>query len=222
MTTQHIRVDRTDKIQKALSGYSGRVESLLSQKKVRTSADMIAALDDFLGALFALLFARQSSFQDRMKQPIEVDAVVRRSRQLSKGEIKSTGPWIAGFHFNSAIYRLAAAYHRVLKVVTGNPDTGERVDILRCVAERRFRSWTGAAWSHTDLDEVLGQVNKLKHSRGVFYRRTVKYDQAMNSANELLELTEAWSKRKKYDALTLAADSRRCNREPLRLKPAGV
>ncbi len=189
-----IVVDRKNKDQKALTGYGSRVERLLVQQSVTTSPHMVAALDDFLGALFALLFARQGGFVDRTSHAVEVAAIVRRAGQLTKGSIKADGPWMAGFHFNSAVFRLAAAYHRVLKVVTGNPDTGERVDALCKPAETLYLKWTGVAWSHDELDKVLGQVNKLKHSpKGVFFKRSVKYPQAMAAANELLTLAEAWA-----------------------------
>jgi hypothetical protein len=94
-TTEYIGVDRRDPTQKALSGFGGRVESLLGQKKVQASPHMIAALDDFLGGLFALLFGKQGGFQDRTKQPIQVAAVGRRSTQLSKGQINAAGPWMS-------------------------------------------------------------------------------------------------------------------------------
>jgi hypothetical protein len=181
-----IKVDRNDPDQKTLSGYGNRIATLLGKRRVQSSPHMIAALDDFLGALFALLFARQGKFVDRTRQPIEVDAIERRAMQLADAAIKSEGPWLAGFHFNSAIYRIASAYHRVLKVVTGDPETGGRVKDLRPAAEKLFSVWTKQSWSHDDLDKVLGQVNDLKHRHGVFYRRTVKYSQAINATKELL------------------------------------
>lgn len=197
---EYAEVDRKDPIQKALSGYGSRVATLLSQEKVLKCPQMIAALDDFLGALFALLFAKQGHFVDRTKQPIEVGAIIRRTEQLTTGRINRAGPWMAGFHFNSAMFRIAATYHRVLKVVTGDPETGDRVATLRPTAEELYLKWTKRAWSRVDLDKVLGQVNKLKHSQGVFYRRTVKYSEALNSVNELLGLVEAWARTKKYQA----------------------
>src|SRR5689334_12318504 len=108
-TSTLIKVDRKDPEQKALTGYGSRVATLLGKRRVQSSPHMIAALDDFLGALFALLFARQGKFVDRTSQPIEVDAIKRRATQLADAAIKSEGPWLAGFHFNSAIYRIASA-----------------------------------------------------------------------------------------------------------------
>jgi hypothetical protein len=32
-------------------------------------------------------------------------------------------------HFNSALFRIAAVYHRLLKIVVDNRDTGETVDV---------------------------------------------------------------------------------------------
>src|SRR5258708_29903664 len=192
-----IMVDRSDSVQKAITGYAGRVASLVALRSIQTSPHMVAALDDFLGALFALLFAHQGGFVDRTNRTIEVAAVGRRAVQLRDAAIKPDGSWMAGFHFNSAIYRIAAAYHRVLKVVTGDPETGDRVEVLRPVAEKLYLDWKKSAWSRSELDRVLAQVNKLKHRDGVFRRRTVKYGQAMKSVEELLALIEAWSVQKK-------------------------
>lgn len=46
--TESIQIDRTDGIQKTLSGYGGRVATLLGLKKVKASPHMVAAPDDFL------------------------------------------------------------------------------------------------------------------------------------------------------------------------------
>jgi hypothetical protein len=96
---------------------------------------------------------------------------------------------MAGFHFNNALFRLAAVYHRALKVALGVPAGGEMVDALRTRASARY-----ATWSRQNLDKIHDQVNTIKHSsRGQFDRRKVKYTHAITATHELLDLIESWA-----------------------------
>ena len=56
--------------------------------------------------------------------------IVRSADYGSNGQIRLDGAWMAGFHFNSAIMRLSAVYHRFLRVITNNHQKGEWVDDL--------------------------------------------------------------------------------------------
>lgn len=92
---------------------------------------------------------------------------------------------MAGFHFNSALFRTAAVYHRILTIVTAQD---AYVPVLRTAAQALYPGWTSI-----NLDLVHSQVNDLKHTpRGVHDVRTVTYAGAVNAAGELLDLIEAW------------------------------
>ena len=97
---------------------------------------------------------------------------------------------MAGFDFNSALFRIAAAYHRGLKVVSGNEtdDHLKKPKLLKCV-ERQFPKW-----QHKNLDRVYKEVNHLKRTpKGLFHSRDVSLDKARAAVAELLELFELWS-----------------------------
>ena len=104
---------------------------------------------------------------------------------------------MAGFHANSALFRLAAVYHRVLKVTTGDPKSEDYVPVLRTKASKLFRLWTNRDWSRGHIDQVHAQVNQLKHApKGVFHGRSAKYSDAVGGARELLDLVDAWLRHK--------------------------
>ncbi len=189
-------LDCTDRVQKALKGFAGRTAKLLSDPAVQTDPHLMGALDDFLGALYALVFARLEGFTARTNRSIEIRVLQQRAQQFAAGTLRTEGNWIAGFHFNSALFRLAAVHHRVLKIVVGRPSKGDRVQDLRSEATRLCRQWGKPNWSRQHLDGIHAQVNTLKHSpKGVFHRRTVRYDDALAGAGELLDLLEVWKSR---------------------------
>lgn len=83
--------------------------------KVKADADMSSCLDEFLGAIYALIFAKQRRFADRVGRPVDPTAYSKRAEQLGRGEVRVDGKWMAGFFFNSAILRISAVYHRSLR-----------------------------------------------------------------------------------------------------------
>jgi hypothetical protein len=101
---------------------------------------------------------------------------------------------MAGFHFNSALFRIAAVYHRTLKITVGRPTTRDDVPTLRTQVENLHRQWKQAEWSSGHVHLVHSQVNDLKHTpRGVHDRRKVTYQDALAAIGELLDLIEAWT-----------------------------
>jgi hypothetical protein len=184
-TSTGLRLDFSDPVYGALSGYAGRIAKLLTAPTVRANPDIAGSLDDFLGAIYALIQAKQHEFANRTG-PIEIAAVEKRAVQIAAGHVRTDGKWIAGFHLNNALFRTAAVYHRMLKIVTGKDSY---VPVLRPVAQTLYPGWTSAS-----LDLVHSQVNDLKHTpRGVHDQRTVTYAEATSAVGELLALIEAWT-----------------------------
>jgi hypothetical protein len=100
--------------------------------------------------------------------------------------VKTDGFWIAGFYLNNALFRTAAVYHRILKVVTGAVDA---VPPLQFKALGLY-----ARWNSIRLYKVHTQVNELKHDpQGVHHGRLVSYADALNAACDLLDLIESWA-----------------------------
>lgn len=135
-----------------------------------------------------LIFARHNDFEERSGQ-IEVSAVVKRAENVAEGAVRKSGKWLAGFYFNSALFRIAAAYHRGLKVVSGKETCRlYKADLLKYV-EPGFPNW-----QHTNLDRVYDEVNDLKHTaEGLFNSRNISREEARVAVAELLELFELWS-----------------------------
>lgn len=185
-----LQIDLNDGTYAELSKSAGRIGKLLSSPTVQANPDVAGSLDDFLGAVYALVLARQGDFADRPSRPIEIAAVVKRAEQIAAGEVRTHGKWMAGFHFNSALFRTAAVYHRILKIVVGAEGY---VPKLRPQAQELYRTWKHNDWTSHRLDMVYGQVNDLKHTpRGVHDQRTVAYQDCVAAVGELLDLMEAW------------------------------
>ena len=169
---------------KPLFGYAGRIGKLLTAPAVLANPDLAGSLDDFLGAVYALIQAKHHKFADRAGRPIEIKPVALRAGQIAKGRVRTNGQWIAGFYFNNALFRTAAVYHRILKIVVGEKAF---VPVLLPKAQGLYPRWT-----NSELDKVHNQVNDLKHTpRGVHDQRTVTYDDAVAAIGELLDLIEA-------------------------------
>ncbi len=167
-----------------LSKSAERVATLLAEPSVRSRPDLAGSVDDFLGAIYALILARQHDFVDRSGS-IEIAAVENRAKDIALGKVRIDGKWTAGFYFNSALFRIACVLHRVLKFVVGKK---ENVPQLLKKAQTLYPSWTG-----NKLVVVHDQVNDLKHTlEGVHDLRTAKYGDAIEAVEELLSLIEAW------------------------------
>jgi len=179
-------LDLNDPTEVRLAGCALRISQLLASPAVTANPDVESSLDDFLGAVFALIRAKKNNFQDRPGRRIKIEPVAQRAARIAAGHVKTDGLWIAGFYFNNALFRTAAVYHRVLKVITG---TDGRLPALQLDALRRF-----AGWNSIRLYKIHNQVNELKHEpQGVYHGRLVSYDEALTAACDLLELVEAWT-----------------------------
>lgn len=191
-----VSIDLADPTYGTLAQFAGRIAKLIGVDAVQSDPNVVGCLDDLLGAVFALIFAKQGEFADRLDKPIEIAAVLKRADQIKGGKVRVDGKWMAGFHFNSALFRAAAVYHRILKVAVGKPTTREHVSDLRTRVKSLYRQWKNATWSDEQIYAVHVQVNTLKHTpRGAHDRRTVTYTDAVAGVGELLQLIEAWKGR---------------------------
>jgi len=172
-----------------LADYGARILNLLQCLETQQNHFLLATLDDFLGVLYALIFAKcnDRAFKDR-NGPIEVKTVVKRAEHVAEGKVRTSGNWLTGFHFNSALFRIAATYHRGLKVVCGKGTSDLQKGELLTIVEPTFPSW-----QHKELDKIHKEVNQLKHDgEGLFQTRTVTWKEAESAVEELLELFEIW------------------------------
>ena len=179
-------LDLSDPAEARLAGCARQISQLLKSPAVTANAEAQSSLDDFLGAVYALIRAKQEGFRDRPGRPIAIKPVAQRAAKIAAGNLKTDGLWIAGFYFNNALFRTAAVYHRMLKVITGG---NGYVPALQPIASARYPGWDSA-----QLSKVHSQVNELKHDpRGVYHGRTVTYAETLTAARDLLDLIEAWA-----------------------------
>ena len=122
-----------------------------------------------LGALYALSRAAELDYDDYRAMPVFAD-IAREFEQsaeaVARGE-KVPDPWLAGFHFHSAIWRLDAV-NTVL-----SPEVGKK----------------------PDKEAVLRlSVNSLKHDKGAHIsgKNTVEFSHALSEAIRLCSLLQTW------------------------------
>jgi hypothetical protein len=178
---------------RALCGYSRRIADLLQKQSIKNSLSMLACLDDTLGCVYSLYFAISKQYDDRMNAlpTSELTHVLTRAEDMSSGRVRSEGKWAAGFFFNNSLFRLAAVYHRVLKVVTNNENSRLHVPELIPKANQVIKTATGSDWAHSDLEDIHSQVNGLKHTApGTYLGRTVLFTGAIKAIDQLLVLIE--------------------------------
>ena len=180
-----LNLDLNDPTEARLASCARRIGHLLAAPAVTANADVQSSLDDFLGAVYALIGAKKNNFQDRSGRRIKIEPVAQGAARIAVGHVKTDGLWVAGFYFNNALFRTAAVYHRILKVATS---TDGHVPTLQLEALGRY-----AGWNSIRLYKVHNQVNELKHEpQGVYHGRLVSYDDAVTAACDLLDLIEAW------------------------------
>jgi hypothetical protein len=179
-------LDLSNPTEARLADCARRISQLLKSPAVTAHAEAQSSLDDFLGVVYALIRAKQEGFRDRPGRTIAIKPVAQRAERIAAGDLKTDGLWIAGFYFNNALFRTAAVYHRLLKVITGG---NGYVPALQPTASARYPHWDS-----TQLSKVHSQVNELKHDpRGVYHGRSVTYAEALTAACDLLDLIEAWA-----------------------------
>jgi hypothetical protein len=180
-----------------LFAFAGRIGTLLDSQKVQSCTSMQASLDDFLGAVYSLIYARNHDYDDRQQAlgQSEMRSVHIRATDMGTGKVRVEGKWTAGFYFNNALFRISAIYHRALKIVANKEAKRDWADTLRPVAESLFQSWENRLWTNTSLVNLHKEVNDLKHTAsGNYHGREVKFPEAVSALNELLNLIEAWAK----------------------------
>ena len=173
-----------------LFSFAGRIAALLQDPKVLSNDALRACVDDLLGAVYTLIFALHHDFADRPNQlaPKDIKAVLVRAQDMSRGKIRNTGKWTAGFYFSNALFRIAAVYHRTLKTFTGQNDVqvARLSPVAKALCTKRKKAWTDA-----NLALVHKEVNHLKHTkRGIIRGRKVRFREAESAVGELLDLIE--------------------------------
>jgi len=174
-----------------LTALAGRIAQLLYSKP-QPEQSLRACLDDSLGAVYSLMYAKHYKFVSRPQALDQKDIgnVLIRARKMATSKLRTEGKWTAGFYFNNALFRTAAVYHRSLKITTG--DETSSIKILIKTAEERYRQARGVDWMSKSAMKVNCEVNSLKHtSSGIIDGRKVEFEHALAAIDEILDLIEA-------------------------------
>lgn len=193
MAQRFVRITATDPEYDQITALAKRLESLLAGSRATSSKEVQSILDLVLGALYALGLASSEGYEHRPKgKTPQSTPVVDRSAALALGEVRLDGKWMAGFHFNNALFRLSAAFHRTLKVVTQQSGSRAYAGQLLEELRREERAWA-LRLPTVQLERVHKEVNDWKHTaEGKHGGRDVDLRAALESAEELLRLWEAW------------------------------
>jgi hypothetical protein len=173
-----------------LCGLSQRIAVLLESPEVRAHSAWVACLDDLLGAVYSLFYAIHHGFSERQNALAEPDigAVSVRAKNMAQCCVRTEGKWTAGFYVNNALFRIAAVYHRAMKIAAGEL----AMKILVAKASNLYKDRTGENWENGALKKVCCEVNNLKHTKdGIIKGRDAGLMEAIQSAGELLAFIEA-------------------------------
>lgn len=165
---------------KRLTELADRIGKLFDKFQAKPSDPIVSALDDLLGALYALVSAVEKGFKGKTGFS-EFEAASMRAKQLASGLVRKDGNWMAGFHFNSAMFRISATFDRLPKALAGSY-TG---------ADIAYSETQGKPWQKTAADKIREEVNTVKHKGGLWAGRNADIATTLSAVNELLELAEA-------------------------------
>lgn len=180
------KIDLADPTFKELARSANRMVPLLAAAHKKGDKDMVAVFDDMLGVVYALIDAHKLGFKGKARES-DYAAIEKRSKQLSVGEVRRVGTWMAGFHFNSGMFRLSAVFARLVIRLGGKPKEQD----ARAEAEKAFLKKKGVAWVNKEANDIRREVNSLKHEvGGVFKGRAQDLGTALTALDQLLTLVE--------------------------------
>jgi len=164
---------------KALAELAHRITVVVGRFKANRDDPVVAALDDLLGAIYALVSAVEKDFKGKTGKS-DFDAVLTRAQQLASGQVRKDGNWMAGFHFNNALFRISAVFDRLPKAVGGH-----------IAARNAYLKRKGHPWSDKEAHDIRMEVNALKHkASGVYRGRRRALQDATIAVEQLIELAE--------------------------------
>jgi hypothetical protein len=184
---------RTDPEFLKLTTLAERIAQLLNFKP-QPKQSLQACLDDLLGAVYSLMYAKHFKFSSRPQAlgQNDIGNVLIRARKMAVSKLRTEGKWTAGFYFNNALFRTSAVYHRAVKILAESEESREYLDKLEPIAKQRYEDARHASWSNTNVRKVHDEVNGLKHtSSGISGGRGVEFDIAVEAVGEILDLIEA-------------------------------
>lgn len=184
-----------------------KLEAILN--KTYTSGDFIEIKAIVIGAFHSFCCAKTLGYCDDIDKDIDDDNYL--SNVLANSDGRSIdNKWEAGFFYNSSLYRISAAYHRIMKVYARKQATKKTFvnDLLR-IAKRNY----GFNHTTTNLEIVHKKVNGLKHEvLGLNATGRPTVEQVITSFNELIEIMDNMDNRQKIKKIQTGSAQKRKRR----------
>lgn len=148
-------------------------------------------LDYALGALFGLARAHELGFRDRTGAHFSVYRPHLANYALKIPKNQSVNRlWMAGFYFNSAIQRIAAAFDRVPQMLGAKKKKKVGTKRVSTSAKERMTEVNHSAFDK--WQKVYDEVNAFKHDpEGRAAGRTVTMTDSIESFEQMLNLLNA-------------------------------
>jgi hypothetical protein len=143
-----------------------------------------AILDVTAGAIFALFRAQRLAYKHRDRQLSDeyLQNLIMRLERMAEGRLPQKHGWLAGFYFNSAIQRTAAAGEQLAGIL-------KRLDRQ---AKQRGNGLNIPNASPT-LDQVRDEVNRFKHDEtGLERGRDITPSSAVMALSEIVQTLETY------------------------------
>ncbi len=174
------QIDLNDANFKRLAEFADRIAKVLRTFETQPNHPVVAALDDLLGAIYALISAVENGFKGKSGTS-QFDPAPTRAEQLAMGLVRDEGNWMAGFHFNNAMFRISAMLDRLPTALAGS----------HAQAANTYNAKQGKAWHNENAHKIRDEVNTVKHKGGLWAGRKADIATAMSALNELIDLAEA-------------------------------
>jgi hypothetical protein len=145
---------------------------------------IVDTLDYLLGATYGLLKARKASFRNRPQAHLQhYEAHVAEYALNIACDKKPHHLWLAGYHFNSGIQRLAAVFDRFSLLLGQGGDKPARERMRAAVGPQpRWNKWFAA----------YKEINAFKHGvEGRGRGRELTFDDAVKGIEQAVQAFEA-------------------------------
>jgi hypothetical protein len=123
-------LDLNDSKQKRLASFAARIVELLEKPAVQNNKPFVSVIDDLLGAVYALVAARQERFHGKLGES-QFSPILDRAKLIATGKPKTSGNWMAGFLSFAKIATTGRSCRRSYVI------DGTRVSAVACLSRRR-------------------------------------------------------------------------------------
>ncbi|MGE5417002.1 MAG: hypothetical protein ACM3UZ_09595 [Acidobacteriota bacterium] len=161
----------------------------LVELEIPDDKEIIQTVQTTIGALYSLGKAKQLNYE---YYNVDSERLLELISKLNKDSLDQDNQWSAGYYFNSALIRMAAGYHRSLKLIAFG--LGSDLMDLEWKLIKNLIPLVKQAGVNKDkvkmLTKVNSEVNRFKHDQSGTKERKVDFITAIQAADELIDLNK--------------------------------